>query len=459
MAASNSLADENSVASHQPTTALIDFREELYDSFYKRADALFELTDALLCAPGVPSVAHLSLEGVFRRSYGSAYGALVDGEIDEAAVWNLLAKHRLTAGPAVFAVDESVMPRKYSECSADREFHHSSKLQTGGRPVVAGWSYQWMNQIDPHSGSSWTAPMHVTRVAPGQKPNDVAVDQIIQTVNRLDCKDVPLFVLDAGYSPVRIAMGLGDTRAGLLVRVRDDRVLYRDEPPQRGPRGRGRPPKHGKRFSCADDSTWGTPSANLVIDNDKTYGRVQVDAWSGLHAKDHGTDGQSIKATLIRVQVECLSRGRKGPRPLWLWWSGVGGLDLDLVWRAYMHRFDIEHTFRFYKGGLGWDVPAVMTPEQADRWTILVAVAHRQLQLAQDLAQDLRLPWERRAKATLTPARVKRDFPRLLSCIGTPASPPKFCRPGPGRPKGSKSTPATRFPVITKDTLVDAEAD
>ena len=197
----------------------------------------------------------------------------------------------------------------------------------------------------------------------------------------------------------------------------------------------------------------------MVIDNDKTYGQVQVDAWSGLHAKDHGEAGQVIKATLIRVQVEHLSRGRKGPRPLWLWWSGEGEPDLDLLWRAYIHRFDIEHTFRFYKGRLGWDVPAIMTPEQVDRWTILVAVAHRQLQLAQGLAQDIRLPWERKAKATLTPGRVKRDFPRLLSCIGTPASPPKFCKPGPGRPKGSKSTPATRFPVKTKDTLVDTEAD
>ena len=456
MTAINSLADERS---GRATQALIGFREDMYDSFDKRADALFELTDALLCAPAVPSIAHLSLEGVFRRSYGSAYGALVDGEIDETAIWNLLAKHPLTDGPPVFALDESVMPRRYSECSADREFHHSSKLQTGGHPVVAGWSYQWTNQINPYTGDSWTAPIHVARVTPDQKPNDVAVDQILQTIRRLECRDVPLFVLDAGYSPVRIAMGLGDAGAQLLVRVRDDRVLYRDPPPQQGPRGRGRPTKHGDRFSCADEKTWGAAPANLVIENDETYGQVQVDAWSGLHAKDHGPDGQSIKATLIRVQVEHLSRGRQGPRPLWLWWSGHGELDLDLVWRAYMHRFDIEHTFRFYKGHLGWDVPAVMTPEQVDRWTILVAVAHRQIQLAQGLAQDLRLPWERKAKVTLTPGRLKRDFPRLLSYVGTPASPPKFCKPGPGRPKGSKSTPATRFPVITKDTLVDAEAD
>ena len=38
-----------------------------------------------------------------------------------------------------------------------------------------------------------------------------------------------------------------------------------------------------------------------------------------------------------------------------MWWHGPGGatLDLDLLWRAYVRRFDLEHTFRFNQT-LGW---------------------------------------------------------------------------------------------------------
>jgi hypothetical protein len=40
---------------------------------------------------------------------------------------------------------------------------------------------------------------------------------------------------------------------------------------------------------------------------------------------------------------------------VWLWWHGPyeSDLDLDRVWRAYLRRFDIEHTFRFAKQVLG----------------------------------------------------------------------------------------------------------
>jgi hypothetical protein len=41
---------------------------------------------------------------------------------------------------------------------------------------------------------------------------------------------------------------------------------------------------------------------------------------------------------------------------------------LDLCCRAYLHRFDIEHTIKFQKATLGWVTPSLRLPEQADRW-------------------------------------------------------------------------------------------
>jgi|SRR5215217_8020514 hypothetical protein len=58
------------------------FRNSLYDCLHRRADALFELTDALLTAEAVPSPVHLSLQPSHRRGWGSLYNALSHGRID-----------------------------------------------------------------------------------------------------------------------------------------------------------------------------------------------------------------------------------------------------------------------------------------------------------------------------------------------------------------------------------------
>ena len=55
-----------------PLARLGAFRSELYACFTRRADALFELGDALLCAPAVGSLPHLSLEPVCRRGWAAS---------------------------------------------------------------------------------------------------------------------------------------------------------------------------------------------------------------------------------------------------------------------------------------------------------------------------------------------------------------------------------------------------
>ena len=103
------------------------------------------------------------------------------------------------------------------------------------------------------------------------------------------------------------------------------------------------------------------------------------------------------------------------------------------------------------KNTLGWTAPALRTPEQADRWTWLILAAYTQLRLARGLIADNRLPWQRpRAPDKLTPARIRRGFPRLRAHLGTPASAPKSKTAGPGRPKNTPRPPRTRYPAIKK---------
>ena len=44
------------------------------------------------------------------------------------------------------------------------------------------------------------------------------------------------------------------------------------------------------------------------------------------------------------VEVTRLPGRAYPPQILWLWWQGPGTPDLAVLWRAYVHRFDLEHT-------------------------------------------------------------------------------------------------------------------
>ncbi len=439
------------------SAALVGFRDALYGCLSGRGDALFELCDAALDAPAsVGSVPALSLEPVFRRSHGSLYKALARGSVDAERIRGTLVAYRPADWPAVFAVDASTWDRCDAETSPERGFYYSTSKHSAGQPIVAGWSYQWIAGLS-WASDSWTAPLDARRIPPRADPVAATIAQLAELVGRLgDAGPVPLFVFDAGYDPIALGHGLAGTRASILVRIRSDRLFYPD--PVAAPAGTvGRPRRHGQRFACAEPAGRPAPDAALSA-TDPRYGRVEVEAWHGLHPKLTGRGRWAgahppiVRGSVIRVAVEHLpKRDGRALKTLWLWWSGPGIPDLDVCWRAYLRRFDLEHTYRFAKQALGWTAPALRTPEQADRWTWLIVAAYTQLRLARGLVADDRLPWERPCDpARLSPSRVRRGFRRLRAVLGTPASPPKYRAAGPGRPKGTRRPPRTRYPAIKK---------
>ena len=242
------------------------------------------------------------------------------------------------------------------------------------------------------------------------------------------------------------------------MRIRDDRVIYADPPPPEPDAGPGRPRRHGARFKCADPATWPQPDYQNSGHDDR-YGTVQIRAWHRLHPRLSACRGHFaahtpapiVAATIIRVQVEHLPKPTsRAATTLWLWAAGPDP-DLATCWKAYLHRFDIEHTFRFLKGTLGWTLPRLCTPEQADTWTCLITAAYTQLRLAKPQVADQRLPWEKPLPAhRLTPTRVRRGFMALTPTLGTPTHPPKTRTPGPGldpkapRPDHENDTPPSR---------------
>ena len=281
-------------------TTLTGFRTGLHQCWTSWPDAAFELTDTVLCMPSpVASVPALSLEPAFRRSHGSLYKALARGAVDDEAMRELLVEHRPSGWPLVFAVDASTWPRCDAETSPQRGYYYSASKHSAGQPIVAGWSYQWITQLD-WAADSWTAPMDAQRIPVGSDTTTATVAQVSDLTRRLHhsripaqpgsdhtTAAIPIFVFDAGYDPIALTHELGDLAATIVVRIRDDRVFYTDPAPTE-PGTIGRPRRHGHRFSCANPPTWPAPDTELHA-QDRRYGTVHVQAWSGLHPKTRRT--------------------------------------------------------------------------------------------------------------------------------------------------------------------------
>lgn len=461
--------------------ALQGFRRSVYGCFTGWRDTLFELMDALLASPHRPvSLPWLSLEAPLRRGHGSVYRALGRGGIDTAALAGVLTG--LVDGvaepglPVVFALDCSHWPRPDAATSPDRTFNYDAakdRHRDHRSPVTAGWWYQWV-AATTWGHSSWALPVDVVRIAPGDNHHAVAVAQIRALLDRLSRRSadgsagggagggaggpagVPIVCLDGDYSAAWIGRQLVGAPVQLLGRLRGDGVMFAD-PPTRPPGRRGRPAVHGPRMKFPDPTSWPEPDEVRIVPVRPDRGRaheLSVLAWHGLHPRHsrrlpehHPGSGRSrevLRGTVIRIHS-----ATPGMTPIWLWWTGpAGSFDLDTAWRAYLHRFDIEHLFRFLKQHLGWTTPRPRTPDQATRWTWLTATAYAHLVAARELVTDHRLPWEHPGPPS--PLRVKRGFRALHPILGTPAQDRAKPTPGPGRPPGRTSTPAPRHPVIRK---------
>ena len=178
--------------------------------------------------------------------------------------------------------------------------------------------------------------------------------------------------------------------------------------------------RHGPEFKFADPSSWPEPEVTTTSDTSR-YGTAHTATWNRLHPRlsrrgpwaDHEGPPPIIEGTVIRLTVDHLP-GDRHPKPVWLWCSetGLTPTEVDRLWRWFLRRFDIEHTFRLFKQTLGWTT-SENPPEAADCWTRIVIAAHTQLRLARHLTDDVRRPWER------TPDTLQRRFWNVIGFVDT----------------------------------------
>ncbi|GGY13733.1 hypothetical protein GCM10010358_77450 [Streptomyces minutiscleroticus] len=129
---------------------LSHFRVQFYDCLYTRADALLELTDAVLCADGpVTSLVELTLTAEHRRGHGAMYDAVNHGWLEPRRLRRLLATTplpRAADGRIVLAVDVSNWLRPDAPTSPGLLFCHVCALtdlsQAERRRLLAAQSLQ-----------------------------------------------------------------------------------------------------------------------------------------------------------------------------------------------------------------------------------------------------------------------------------------------------------------------------
>jgi DDE superfamily endonuclease len=159
----------NDAARVESLAVLSRFRADFHDCLTARADALFELTDALLCTDGpVKTLVELALAPEHRRGHGALYDGLNCGRIDLDRLRATLAGLpllRTSDGRIVLAVDVSPWLRSDAPTSAERLFCHVYGRAKNQPQLIPGWPYSVVAALE--SGRTcWTAVLDAVRLGP-----------------------------------------------------------------------------------------------------------------------------------------------------------------------------------------------------------------------------------------------------------------------------------------------------
>jgi hypothetical protein len=425
-------------------------RQQLYASFERGADALFNWSDALLSESQAQSLPELSLSPFFERQWPSVYEALEDGRINVEqvrALWvSVLLAERTEDDLIWMAVDSSNLARPTAPTSADRTIIHVSNLPLVEKPISVGWTFSTVVLL-PEPASSWTPILDQERISSEQTAIEVAIAQL-RALKPLVGNRRVIILADRWYGTPEFLRACQELGYSVLIRLKSNRKLYR-VPVRRHPRGA--PPKDGPLFQGKRPETHGV--ADEVWSEEPPEGRrVQISRWNHLHFQQD----RALDLSVIRVEREAAKGTKRDPRVSWFVMLDAI-VPLPQVAPQYRRRFSQEHNSRFLKQALLWTRVHVRTPAQFERWSWLVALAFNQLYLARELGQALHRPWERTDRP-VTPQQVRRVMPAILLQVGTPA---RACQPrgkAPGRAKGFRPKPAARFPVVWKTPKVPLKA-
>ena len=391
------------------TTEMIGFRSDLYGCFTTWSDALFELCDAVLSSPapvsvGAVAVSRADVPAWSRQPLQGADARCLDAD----RLRRSLVANRPADWPLVFAVDASTWARCDAECSPDAA--STIAIQAFRRPAdrrrlvlpmdlsaeLRARLLDCAARRDPdradgrhHRRDRRSGPSGSSRCCP-PTPMSRCSSSMPATTRSLMPR--------AGRCPRPGCCAASATTASSTA------TRAAPEPS----RGHRRDLRHatGPGSTAPTASTWPEPAAGLrtVYPGTGPSGSppgtaCTRDSFRRGHWTDHEippivgrhrdprrrrASAQADRAS-EKDAVAVVDRARPArSRPV------LAGLPAPFRHRTHLP-IRQEHP--------GWTTPALRTPEQADRWTWLIATALTQLRLARRLVDDHRLPWERPRRA------------------------------------------------------------
>ncbi|TFI52242.1 hypothetical protein BLD44_021365 [Mastigocladus laminosus UU774] len=174
---------------NQLITQFQDFRQNIYKCFSSCNDACMDLLDALSGNTGANSIAELSLNPLFQRSYNSIYKAIKesfntkiedksdDEKKEETSSKLIRAVSQLIEKPQqrpfyLFTTDTTPHPRPYAKTLAERGYIYQPNTVKGNKPINIGHSYSLLSilpekETDNHA--AWAVPLSGKRVGTCQE--------------------------------------------------------------------------------------------------------------------------------------------------------------------------------------------------------------------------------------------------------------------------------------------------
>jgi hypothetical protein len=428
-------------------TTLQEFRQEIYTSFERAGDSLFNTVDALISESQAQSFPELSLSAFFPRSWSSLYKAFKRGSINREELQNIFIKYiplPFTEKRLILGIDATQIERPFSRTSPDRTAmpmhnipHASPKKST---VITFGWKYSTMVVL-PDKSSSSTYLVDQQRIPSDKTDIQVAWEQIKEIVPKLSKR--PLILLDRGYVSVWLWCQLSALAVDVLGRLKSNQCFYKPAPKHMGKKGQ--PRKDGAKLKLDNLSTQNNPDSSYNVTDEKGH-PVNIRCWKKMHVKN----ARWLDLTIIQVIRPHASNKERDPKISWFVSIGQDPHDgIAQIALLYCLRFSQEHGYRFDKQALLWTDPRFQTPEQFDLWSQIVAIVHNHIVIAHDFIEGEMRPWENKQRKH-TPQQVRRGLAIFLPLLGTPAHPPQTRGKSKGRGFGVKLAKRTRYSVVRK---------
>ena len=437
----------------QELDRVVQFRADVYSTFQRRADAVFELIDALASDTQARSPAELSLSPFFRRQYASLYDGLNAWQYDAATLEEVMLQtlpEPKAGGFRLWALDETPRRRQYAPTSADCGYVHAPNPVGRNKPITIGYNYSALTHIDLQGPSTWALPWALDRTPTAWTGVEIGLEQIIRLARSDDHWHV--VTADSRYgTPLYIAGLYQCPNVTGVTRLRSRRNLYHKPPPYGGI---GRPRVHGDVFKVHKPETWSKPDEQREHTEQDAKGRVLrvvIETWQEMHFQE----APHCPFTLVKVTTYKADGKPRFKKPLWLIIHGQRVLPAEQARSTYLRRPTIEHFNRFVKQNLLFEASQMGSVEQEERWSKVVGLAYWNLYVSRNLVERSVRPWERYkpvppARHPASPSQARRGMARLLPKLGTPARAPQTRGKSSGRAKGYQPPPRKRYKVVHK---------